>query len=387
MPHHIRLAILALLYHVSVPAFAQPAEHPKDAANGYFPGMLIVENNFVRLQDCTRRQHYSLLPYKKYGYEAMAELISIRKNTPSKTPVYVALKGEIEYAKDNTPTDTFLVSGIDTVKVGENCYIDPVPVKSDHTHKTLSASRLESDLETTESNATVTNINTDNQKARAIPEHTDDLPAQPETVVTQPETVVNQPKTVVTQPETVVTQPETVVTQPETVVTQPETVVTQPETVVTQPETVVTQPETVVTQPETVVNQPETTLTEDTAFQNTSEITQPEITAAESEIEFTEPVTSNTEFTQDAVQTVDSHINRSAPIEMESDKEPEDNGFPIMKEPVSSGIPLPSAIRMPVKTENNLSEAGDKEQVEEQESDSKENPVDISAAVATNLYS
>ncbi|OSI18021.1 hypothetical protein BV912_10460 [Neisseria dumasiana] len=289
----------------------------------------------------------------------MAELISIRKNTPSKTPVYVALKGEIEYAKDNTPTDTFLVSGIDTVRVGENCYIDPVPVKSDHTHKTLSANRLESDLETTESNATVTNINTDNQKARAIPEHTDDLPAQPETVVTQPETVVTQPETVLTQPETVLTQPETVLTQPETVLTQPETVVTQPET----------------------------TLTEDAAFQNTSEITQPEITAAESEIEFTEPVTSNTEFTQDAAQTVNSHINRSAPIEMESDKEPEDNGFPIMKEPVSSGIPLPSAIRMPVKTENNLSEAGDKEQVEEQESGSKENPVDISAAVATNLYS
>ncbi|MDO1509205.1 MULTISPECIES: hypothetical protein [unclassified Neisseria] len=114
---------------LSAPVFSENTNKHKQ--DGYFPGMLIVKNEYVRLQDCTRRSEYILLPSGKYGYEAMAELISVRKNTPIDVPVSVGLKGEVEYTPENEPTENFLITDIAFIKQGESCYIEMKPQQSE----------------------------------------------------------------------------------------------------------------------------------------------------------------------------------------------------------------------------------------------------------------
>jgi len=62
------------------------------------------------------KNNYTLLPGSGNGYEAAAEIISVRKNTPENTPIYVGLRGNLE----NT---NFLISGIDFIKMGESCHV------------------------------------------------------------------------------------------------------------------------------------------------------------------------------------------------------------------------------------------------------------------------
>ncbi|MDO5069927.1 MAG: hypothetical protein Q4D78_06980 [Neisseria zoodegmatis] len=297
MPHYIRLAILALLYNVSVPAFSHTAENAKDTANGYFPGMLIVENDFVRLQDCTRRQHYSLLPYKKYGYEAMAELISTRKSTPAKTPIYVALKGEVEYSSDSNPTNTFLVSGIESIKVGENCYIYPVPAKPDAENKvsTITTKPTIPESNTIEQNQNITEQNT---------------PA--------------------------------------------------------------------VTEPNAQTAESASNISESKAS-----AAQPEVSEAQPEVSAAEPTQG---IIDDSSNVADATVNNEADAlpsstEEQSEEEEADNGFPVMKEPVSSGIPLPtSSIRMPVKAEKQVSvDTSPEEQTDTEKPNSTDTNIDMAS--------
>ena len=86
-------------------------------------GTLVTQNNYVRIQSCNLKNTYALLPGSGNGYEATAEIVSSRKNMPESTPIYVALKGKLE-------SPNFLVSGIELIKIGENC----------HTAKTKSSS-------------------------------------------------------------------------------------------------------------------------------------------------------------------------------------------------------------------------------------------------------
>ncbi len=86
-------------------------------------GTLVTQNNYVRIQSCNLKNTYALLPGSGNGYEATAEIVSARKNMPESTPIYVALKGKLE-------SSNFLVSGIELIKIGENC----------HTAKTKSSS-------------------------------------------------------------------------------------------------------------------------------------------------------------------------------------------------------------------------------------------------------
>lgn len=86
-------------------------------------GTLVTQNNYVRIQSCNLKNTYALLPGSGNGYEATAEIVSSRKNMPESTPIYVALKGKLE-------NPNFLVSGIELIKIGENC----------HTAKTKSSS-------------------------------------------------------------------------------------------------------------------------------------------------------------------------------------------------------------------------------------------------------
>ena len=86
-------------------------------------GTLVTQNNYVRIQSCNLKNTYALLPGSGNGYEATAEIVSARKNMPESTPIYVALKGKLE-------SPNFLVSGIELIKIGENC----------HTAKTKSSS-------------------------------------------------------------------------------------------------------------------------------------------------------------------------------------------------------------------------------------------------------
>ncbi len=86
-------------------------------------GTLITQNNYVRIQSCNLKNTYALLPGSGNGYEAIAEIISTRKNISESTPIYAALKGSLE-------SSNFLVSGIELIKIGENC----------HTAKTKSSS-------------------------------------------------------------------------------------------------------------------------------------------------------------------------------------------------------------------------------------------------------
>ena len=86
-------------------------------------GTLVTQNNYVRIQSCNLKNTYALLPGSGNGYEAIAEIISTRKNISESTPIYAALKGSLE-------SSNFLVSGIELIKIGENC----------HTAKTKSSS-------------------------------------------------------------------------------------------------------------------------------------------------------------------------------------------------------------------------------------------------------
>ena len=86
-------------------------------------GTLVTQNNYVRIESCNLKNTYALLPGSGNGYEATAEIVSARKNMPESTPIYVALKGKLE-------SPNFLVSGIELIKIGENC----------HTAKTKSSS-------------------------------------------------------------------------------------------------------------------------------------------------------------------------------------------------------------------------------------------------------
>ena len=86
-------------------------------------GTLVTQNNYVRIESCNLKNTYALLPGSGNGYEATAEIVSARKNMPERMPIYVALKGKLE-------SPNFLVSGIELIKIGENC----------HTAKTKSSS-------------------------------------------------------------------------------------------------------------------------------------------------------------------------------------------------------------------------------------------------------
>jgi hypothetical protein len=77
---------------------------------------LVTQNNYVRIRSCDLKNNYTLLPGSGNGYEAAAEIISVRKNTPENTPIYVGLRGNLE----NT---NFLISGIDFIKMGESCHV------------------------------------------------------------------------------------------------------------------------------------------------------------------------------------------------------------------------------------------------------------------------
>ena len=105
MVKHIFLTCGVLLSATAQTAFAKELE-----------GMLVTQNNYVRIRSCDLKNNYTLLPGSGNGYEAAAEIISVRKNTPESTPIYVGLRGNLE----NT---NFLISGIDFIKMGESCHV------------------------------------------------------------------------------------------------------------------------------------------------------------------------------------------------------------------------------------------------------------------------
>jgi len=105
MVKHIFLTCGVLLSAPAQTAFAKELE-----------GMLVTQNNYVRIRSCDLKNNYTLLPGSGNGYEAAAEIISVRKNTPENTPIYVGLRGNLE----NT---NFLISGIDFIKMGESCHV------------------------------------------------------------------------------------------------------------------------------------------------------------------------------------------------------------------------------------------------------------------------
>ena len=105
MVKHIFLTCGVLLSATAQTAFAKELE-----------GMLVTQNNYVRIKSCDLKNNYTLLPGSGNGYEAAAEIISVRKNTPENTPIYVGLRGNLE----NT---NFLISGIDFIKMDESCYV------------------------------------------------------------------------------------------------------------------------------------------------------------------------------------------------------------------------------------------------------------------------
>ena len=105
MVKHIFLTCGVLLSATAQTTFAKELE-----------GMLVTQNNYVRIRSCDLKNNYTLLPGSGNGYEAAAEIISVRKNTPENTPIYVGLRGNLE----NT---NFLISGIDLIKIGESCHV------------------------------------------------------------------------------------------------------------------------------------------------------------------------------------------------------------------------------------------------------------------------
>ena len=105
MVKHIFLTCGVLLSATAQTTFAKELE-----------GMLVTQNKYVRIKSCDLKNNYTLLPGSGNGYEAAAEIISVRKNTPENTPIYVGLRGNLE----NT---NFLISGIDLIKIGESCHV------------------------------------------------------------------------------------------------------------------------------------------------------------------------------------------------------------------------------------------------------------------------
>jgi len=85
MVKHIFLTCGVLLSATAQTAFAKELE-----------GMLVTQNNYVRIRSCDLKNNYTLLPGSGNGYEAAAEIISVRKNTPENTPIYVGLRGNLE---------------------------------------------------------------------------------------------------------------------------------------------------------------------------------------------------------------------------------------------------------------------------------------------------
>ena len=124
-----RLLFGSLLLAYGTAALSTPVtDNLQPDSKGYYPGMLIVKGEYVRLQNCTQRQDYTLLPAGKYGYETMAELISVRKNMPDNIPISVGLQGEVEYDESLNATGNFLVRGLEFIKQGENCNIVATPI-------------------------------------------------------------------------------------------------------------------------------------------------------------------------------------------------------------------------------------------------------------------
>lgn len=130
-------------------------------------GTLVTQNNYVRIQSCNLKNTYVLLPGSGNGYEATAEIVSSRKNMPESTPIYVALKGKLE-------SPNFLVSGIELIKIGENC----------HTAKTKSSSPEKAVQKYPSENQ---QPDLEDKNTKAEPYHSALKPAEAEPVVTEPE--------------------------------------------------------------------------------------------------------------------------------------------------------------------------------------------------------
>lgn len=110
-------------------------------------GTLVTQNNYVRIQSCNLKDTYALLPGSGNGYEATAEIVSARKNMPESTPIYVALKGKLE-------SPNFLVSGIELIKIGENCHMAKTKSSSPETAvQKYPSENQQPDLEDKNSNA------------------------------------------------------------------------------------------------------------------------------------------------------------------------------------------------------------------------------------------
>ena len=110
-------------------------------------GTLVTQNNYVRIQSCNLKNTYALLPGSGNGYEATAEIVSARKNMPESTPIYVALKGKLE-------SPNFLVSGIELIKIGENCHMAKTKSSSPETAvQKYPSENQQPDLEDKNSNA------------------------------------------------------------------------------------------------------------------------------------------------------------------------------------------------------------------------------------------
>ena len=105
--------------------FASSSVYAATTTAENYLGMLIEKDEYVRLQDCSKQIEYTLVPSGKYGYDAIAELISLRKNTAVSIPISVSLNGSIEENINNNKNRYFLVNDISSVKTGESCYIVP----------------------------------------------------------------------------------------------------------------------------------------------------------------------------------------------------------------------------------------------------------------------
>lgn len=130
-------------------------------------GTLVTQNNYVRIQSCNLKNTYALLPGSGNGYEATAEIVSARKNMPESTPIYVALKGKLE-------SPNFLVSGIELIKIGENCHT--VKTKSSYPEKAVQkypSENQQPDLE--------------DKNSKAEPYNSALKPVEAEPAVTEPE--------------------------------------------------------------------------------------------------------------------------------------------------------------------------------------------------------
>ena len=170
MVKHIFLTCGVLLSATAQTTFAKELE-----------GMLVTQNNYVRIRSCDLKNNYTLLPGSGNGYEAAAEIISVRKNTPENTPIYVGLRGNLE----NT---NFLISGIDFIKMGESCHVPHTETEDAKRTDTEKSDRINAGLATPEvSNTTaptekkiVENKEIDTS-AKAEASETVEVPAKAET--------------------------------------------------------------------------------------------------------------------------------------------------------------------------------------------------------------